>query len=86
MRSTSEQSRVARRALPKRWVARPRQDLGAGRGRRALRPRGAAMVRPARPSLPQVDITRALLFALLMAFVTMTVLPMLLELAGAPFR
>jgi hypothetical protein len=43
------------------------------------------MVDPARRSLPQVDITRALLFALLIAFLTMTVLPILLELAGAPF-
>ena len=86
MRSTSERSRVTRRALPKRWVARSRPGIGACRGRRVLRPRNAAMVDPARRSLPQVDITRALLFALLIAFLTMIVLPILLELAGAPFR
>jgi hypothetical protein len=86
MRSTSERSCVARRALPKRWAARSRPGNGAYRGRRALRPRNAAMVGPARRSLPQVDITRAVLFTLLIAFLTMTVLPILLELAGAPFR
>jgi hypothetical protein len=44
------------------------------------------MVDPAGRSLPQVDIARAVLFTLLIAFLTMTVLPILLELASAPFR
>jgi hypothetical protein len=83
MRSTIERSRVAPRARPKRRVARPRPgaEVGLRRRRPASRAAGAAQ-----ESLPQIDITRALLLALLMAFLTMTVLPRLLELAGAPFR
>jgi hypothetical protein len=40
----------------------------------------------ARQSPPPIEITRALLLALLMAFLTMTVLPTLLGSAAAPYR
>ena len=55
---------------------RPRSDAGDRTSFRAA----------ARQSPPPIDITRALLLALLIAFLTMTALPFLLESAAAPYR
>jgi hypothetical protein len=82
---TSDRSRVAYRPRPERSAAPLCQGGGAGRARRDPGPGKAAAELQARQSLPQIAVMRALLLILFAAFLAMTVLPGLLQLAGAPF-
>lgn len=95
MRSTRDRPRSARRTAPltgRRSVkgatghATPPRS-GPGRPpRHGTSGRVSSAPVAARRSPPPIDITRALLLALLIAFLTMIVLPFLLESAAAPYR